>query len=215
MINTKEWSKNYGGWVAIERFGFDVGRANRAIMYYEPQVANVEFTYTNVSLFVVDKNNGIPPMWMDYYIDRYGDLTGEWNQFVFNHWNEDDMFRMVFQDDPEVFELADEEAFHYLLSNGYMKDLSRHHEGRGYAWTDKAYRGMESNFPKTIDSPNAKASTHFSLNRKTVPKPSAKTVAKPKAAPKKDVPKPKAVKKATPKKPLAKKTPAKSKGAKR
>ena len=167
MLNPKEWNKDYDGLAAIKKFDFDIDDMNENIRDYRPYVSKIEFWNGYASVLVEDKNQMMPPFWMDYGIDSYGDPSGDWNQYIFHLDDASDMEKKIYQDDPEVFEKVDSTIFDYLLANGYMKDL--YPDWNGYAWTEKA--DMESGdilykkYKPQTASKNAKSEDKYAQRR--------------------------------------------------
>ena len=134
MIDTKQWSKDYDGWIGVNKMGFDIDEMNKNIQEYKPIATKVEFWNGYASVLVEDRNQMIPSMWLDYSIGNYGDPTCDWNQFIFYLKDAGDVEKKIYQDDSDVFELAESEGLDYLSREGYIK----YDNDWGYEWTSKA-----------------------------------------------------------------------------
>lgn len=103
-------------------------RVNEFVNEFEPVPVKFEGSAEEDGFTVTlkDKNK-------DFYICfdvwiRNDDVTGDWNQYIFNTYGED-KFRSALQDNTEMFEKCINESVYYLESNGkiYQDDNSNWH----------------------------------------------------------------------------------------
>ena len=57
--------------------------------------------------------------WIDYWL-RDGEITYDWNQYIFHTTDEDDCLRMEMQDNNLFWELMTEAGLHYIYEHGLL-----------------------------------------------------------------------------------------------
>lgn len=106
-----------------------------------------------VSILMKDKNSNFSA-WVDCHRDKYGDVTGEWNQYIFYLRNSKDIIQSLVQDSEEAGEQCLDGAVYEaeeilvetndldesLIYNVAKEQLKRFTEGKmGDSWNPKTY----------------------------------------------------------------------------
>ena len=78
--------------------------------------------------------------WMDVSYDEvYGELSIDWNQYIFYLTDEDDLARKAFQENCDNFEAADSEVFNALLTECEIKEVGGHYVIAVENWQKKTW----------------------------------------------------------------------------
>jgi len=100
-----------------QQWEFDIIiEAEKIISNFEPEGIKVEISdKTSFSVLIKDKNSEFEG-WVDIYFDTHGaiDINSEWNQYIFNNTNSNDILKQKIQDNIDVYDSATDEALYKL-----------------------------------------------------------------------------------------------------
>lgn len=100
-------------------------------------IRDKEYGYWSVQLY--DEESG-RYYWMDVSYDEvYGELSIDWNQYIFYLTDEDDLARKAFQENCDNFEAADSEVFNALLTECEIKEAGGHYVIAVENWQKKTW----------------------------------------------------------------------------
>ena len=78
--------------------------------------------------------------WLDVsYDEAYGELSIDWNQYIFYRTDEDDQARKAFQENCDNFEAADSEVFNALLTECEIKEAGGHYAIAVEEWKARSW----------------------------------------------------------------------------
>ena len=89
--------------------------ANQYIANLHPVVVKQEVDTDGVSLLVnTSKGKMAMGFWIDFWVDKYGELCYNWNQYIFHLTDEDDCMRREMQDNTYFWEAMINTALDYI-----------------------------------------------------------------------------------------------------
>ena len=154
----------------------------KIISEFDPKAVEYNADEGGWSVKIQDQKSGME-FWVDVWIDtNYNDVSTEWNQYIFDITNSNDIIREAVQGDNSVFDLATSEAVNYLEEQNIIKQDDKanwfvvYHtpedeqfeiydsnfeddtgdiSGAGRVWNDKLGTEQEFTFSFTPGEPNS------------------------------------------------------------
>ena len=97
--------------------------AKQYIANLNPVVIKHEVDANGVCVLVnTSKGKMAMGFWIDFWIDKHGDLNSDWNQYIFSLIDENDCMRKEMQENPDFCELMTSSALSYIEQNNLLAE---------------------------------------------------------------------------------------------